>query len=144
MLGLLFQLSFPSECELVHLISKCSTELHVILGFHLVNENMIYFVLCIIIFCVFIIVSFGFSESKISKYTEEYELGRKHLANMMGIHPDEMTQEHINVCSVSLHFFWSPFSLSTCIVPAILLFLFLSYFNSKSNFKFNLIHNTIQ
>lgn len=35
-------------------------------------------------------------ESKINKYTEEYELGRKHLANMMGIHPDEMTQEHIN------------------------------------------------
>ncbi|XP_062581632.1 small ribosomal subunit protein uS9m-like isoform X2 [Saccostrea cucullata] len=35
-------------------------------------------------------------EVKVSQYTEEYELGRKHLANMMGIHPDEMTKEHIN------------------------------------------------
>ncbi|XP_048771076.2 28S ribosomal protein S9, mitochondrial-like isoform X2 [Ostrea edulis] len=35
-------------------------------------------------------------EIKVNIHTEEYELGRKHLANMMGIHPDEMTKDHIN------------------------------------------------
>ncbi|XP_022293649.2 small ribosomal subunit protein uS9m-like [Crassostrea virginica] len=35
-------------------------------------------------------------ESKINTYKEEYELGRKHLANMMGIPEEEMTQEHVD------------------------------------------------
>jgi hypothetical protein len=39
---------------------------------------------------------FFLPEIKVHIYTEEYELGRKHLANMIGIHPDEMTKDHIN------------------------------------------------
>ena len=48
-----------------------------------------------------------FSESKINTYKEEYELGRKHLANMMGIPEEEMTQEHVDV-SIYMYFQHSP------------------------------------
>ena len=33
----------------------------------------------------------------IERYEKDYELGRRHLANIMGIDPDEFTQKDIDV-----------------------------------------------
>lgn len=45
-----------------------------------------------------------FIDEFIKKEKKEYEIGKRHLANMMGMNPEEFTQEDVNVSTNNLYY----------------------------------------
>lgn len=62
------------------------------------NKTVLYFVVNIYYSCSFINNIYYLSDEFMKKEITEYEIGKRHLANMMGEDPECFTQADIDVC----------------------------------------------